>query len=464
LADVVVARYPGGLATPARLELSGPSPWVSEDGTSEGIRFNGFTIDWLGADGEIPFHFSAEPDRGRIVLNAFLGGAWGKTVAIRRYPFTLEPDVSFTLRFEVLPDRFRVFANGRHLRDFRHRVPPQRIDTVRATTFVWRLETGGRAETPEIVPNRPPGGWRHSWVAAEANPRDRRPVSFRLFAILGTWMEEDVVAATVANCLRQGCEAVFLVDNGSTDATVERAVAAGATLAHSFTTERYDERARMAVMQGVVEDASRTDGAEHIWWLWLDADEFHHGPAGMTLHDYLSTLDRRFRVVGARFFNHLPDREPAYLEGRHPLDLQPLCYEIPQESCELGHSNHPLQRWDRNGPPLVSGPGAHTASSDETLLEPTVPVFFHHFPYREGRFTRRRLLTLFGRNDASLDRVGRDPNHAHLRARLASLDAVYAERWDEVAFFPACAPGYVPELRRWEDWVCPQDRDVARWY
>jgi hypothetical protein len=48
-----------------------------------------------------------------------------------------------------------------------------------------------------------------------------------LYAIVVTWMEADVIAATVANALAQGCDRVLLVDNDSPDDTVARAVAAG---------------------------------------------------------------------------------------------------------------------------------------------------------------------------------------------------------------------------------------------
>ena len=64
-------------------------------------------------------------------------------------------------------------------------------------------------------------------------------------------------------------------------------------------------------MNEVVAEVSAAEPDDHLWWLFLDADEFHHGPFGMTLRGYVRTLDRQFRVVGMRCFDHYPDRQPA---------------------------------------------------------------------------------------------------------------------------------------------------------
>jgi hypothetical protein len=164
-----------------------------------------------------------------------------------------------------------------------------------------------------------------SW-SASPNPQPPEPLTdFRFFAVLGTWMEEDVVEATVRNAFAQGVEAVYLVDNASTDATVERALAAGATLAELFETQVYEEHVRVLFMNAVVARESLASGADHVWWLWLDADEFPEGPDGMTILDYLHTLDQRFRIVGSTFYNHYPNSAPENLPGFHPVDFQPLC-------------------------------------------------------------------------------------------------------------------------------------------
>ena len=45
---------------------------------------------------------------------------------------------------------------------------------------------------------------------------------FRFFAIIKSWMEEDIIEATVRNLFVQGVDAVYLVDQASTDSTVSR--------------------------------------------------------------------------------------------------------------------------------------------------------------------------------------------------------------------------------------------------
>jgi len=282
-----------------------------------------------------------------------------------------------------------------------------------------------------MLPRNPPGRIVH-----EPNPPDPDVLpTFRFFCVLGTWMEQDVVEATVRNAFAQGAEEVHLVDNASTDATVERAVEAGATLAESFDTAVYDERVRILLMNGVVARRSFASGADHVWWLWLDADEFPEGPGAMTIADYLATLDRRFRVVGSTYYNHFPGEAPEYISGFHPLDFQPLCelyVPLRQRFCDLSHWKHPLQRFDRRGPFLQAIDGFHTATlrTKDPVAEPDVGIVTHHVQYRDEAVTRARMDLLCGgpsRNGFN-DALG----HRTIQRRYDSLAAVYAHRWNDV--------------------------------
>ena len=127
-----------------------------------------------------------------------------------------------------------------------------------------------------------------------------------------------MIAATVRNALTQGCQRVILVDNDSPDDTVDLAIAAGAELGATFSTPQLDELLKIRLLNETVARVSEESPHDHIWWLWLDADEFVHGPGGSTVGEMLTTLDRRFRIVGTRYFNHYPDRRPEHLVGTPP--------------------------------------------------------------------------------------------------------------------------------------------------
>ena len=304
------------------------------------------------------------------------------------------------------------------------------------------------------------------WVVAREQPAAPIPLAdFRLFAIIGAWMEEDVIAATVANAFAQGCERVYLVDNDSTDGTVAEAVAAGAELAEVFATEQYDEVLRLDIMNRVVQRVSEESGSEHVWWLWLDADEFPHGPRGLTVREFLEPLDRRFRIVGARFINHFPDREPAYVPGFHPLDFQPLCEEH-LLGCALKHRKHSLQRFDRGGVPIICERGFHRATSAEKpLLEPTEAIYLHHFPYRDERVTRRRLALLCGSDENGRTRVQDGDIAADgMVPRFNTLDAVYRGDWDGVRNYRFDGEHSMARPVPWTTLAGPADLDVKRWY
>jgi hypothetical protein len=303
------------------------------------------------------------------------------------------------------------------------------------------------------------------WVTAADFASPEPLPAFRLFAIVGAWMEEDVIAATVANAFAQGCERVFLVDNDSRDGTVREGVAAGAELAEVFATEQYDEVLRLEIMNRVVREQSERDGSDHIWWLWLDADEFPHGPRGLTVREFLEPLDRRYRIVGARFVNHYPDRVPAYVHGRHPLDFQPLCEEH-RVGCALKHRKHSLQRFDRGGVPIFSDRGFHRATSEECpLIEPVEAIYLHHFPYRAEDVTRRRLARLCGTDEHGNTRVQEGDDAADgMVPRFQTLDAVYRGDWANVRNYRFDGEFTVARPIAWSQLANPDDLAVKRWY
>jgi hypothetical protein len=311
-------------------------------------------------------------------------------------------------------------------------------------------------------------GLRHPWIKQQRNPSPARtPDGVRLFAILGTWMEADVIEASVRNALAQGCDRVLLVDNDSPDDTVAVAVAAGAELAGTLSTSTWDDDLRYEAMNDFVARVSADDGSDRIWWLWLDADEFPHGTRGSTVREQLATLDERFRIVGARFFNHYPGAEPHSEPGLHPLDFQPLCEELRRTACWWFHNKHPLQRFDRDRPALRCQRGMHwVRSAERPLFEPSEPIFVHHFPFRQKEATLGRLEALFSAAPKSRARDD-DPVAAHALQRLRTAEAVYAGDWAAVGLDLVPRWGWKrPRLepQPWDELVSAQDARVRRWY
>jgi glycosyltransferase involved in cell wall biosynthesis len=300
-------------------------------------------------------------------------------------------------------------------------------------------------------------------IGCEDNPpRPQLLDDFAFCAIIKSWMDEDVIEATVRNAMVQGAEAVYLVDNGSTDGTVRIAQKAGAVVAEVYQTEAFDGRLAQALMNATVARESLRHGADHIWWLYLDSDEFPEGPGGMSIGEYLATLDVRFRLVGARYENHVPSAKPEYLPGYHPIDFQPLGYEflpVRQPPCGLGHWKHPLQRFDRFGHFVLSSPGAHSATCSDALVEPSAGILTHHFQYRDEELTRTKLkLTCGPGSERTILYATRGQGGGFAR-RHRSLDAVYAGRWKEVDTVPNRNPDAALDPRPWAGLAT-----VRRWY
>lgn len=346
---------------------------------------------------------------------------------------------------------------------------PSDIDETSEVT-----NSGGSADlkTTEYIQN---ARWQEMERAERAIRRVELPVlthpltGFRFFGIVGTWMEEDIISASVSNAFHQGCEKVFLVDNCSSDQTVENAVSSGATLAHSYRTKSYDERLRIELMNTIMREVTEQEKAVYSWWLWFDADEFPHGPEGSPLKPYLASLDARYRVVGAQYFHHFPSSPPHYIPPYHPIHFQPLCYEQHfMGGC--GHRKHPLIRIDRDRPPVVMQEGFHRCDSSEVLLEPSSSAFIHHFPFRAPESTLRRMTALCGLDGANTSRIQRQDSYeiacygepSHSSRRFALFESVYSGNWDLVAQEIPGRNCHAVNLQAWTDEFSGWEVDV--WY
>lgn len=312
-----------------------------------------------------------------------------------------------------------------------------------------------RALTRSVLPAKVRRAFRPSpqpWVSTLPTPAEPTLLeNFGFHAIVGTWMEADVIADTVANAFAQGVDRVFVLDNESPDDTVERAVAAGAEHVMTYRTGRFEEQYRYNLMNEFVRHNSDMSDYDHIWWLWMDADEFPRPQGPGSLRGMLRELDSRYRVIGARFINHYPTPGmPAFVPGEHPAIHQELCEELPLNICAEMHRKHPLQRWDRGGERIDAGLGFHRAEcAERPLFEPPEPIVVHHVPFREEAVTRRRMNMLWSGGAAASRAKPGDVATDHMEARRDSLDAVYSGDWARVRNFMPGAPDTGVHLTPW---------------
>ena len=117
----------------------------------------------------------------------------------------------------------------------------------------------------------------------EDNPHDPETLpNFAFCVIVKTWMDEDIIEATVRNAVGTGSgRCVPGRQRQHRSRPCESAEEAGATLADIYRTDRFDGRLAQALMNAVVARESLRHGAEHVWWLYLDSDEFPEGPDGL---------------------------------------------------------------------------------------------------------------------------------------------------------------------------------------
>ena len=307
------------------------------------------------------------------------------------------------------------------------------------------------------------------WSRVEANPLRPGPaLPVRLFGIVPTWFEGDVIEATVHNDFAQGCERVFIVYNESPDDTVKRAEAAGAEIASVYHTDFNDMDRRQAEIRGVINTVSPEVAADHVWWLVSDADEFVHAPSGLRIVDDLSRLDRRFRVVVLACSSTSRRVSPRTSLAAIHSTINPCARNCRWPGAAFVTGSILFSAGTGPVREVVPGCGMHRVQSPVRMREPREGAFMHHFQYRNRPDTSERLRRLCEAQEdgvvrsALADMLQRQASGA--RRRWATLDYVYSQDW---AHMQRRTPrGYRPGVdpKPWTFLVPPADARIARWY
>lgn len=216
--------------------------------------------------------------------------------------------------------------------------------------------------------------------------------------------EVDIVGSTIDHLLSQGVAGIIIVDNGSTDGTLQvlqnrarrnsRLHVGTDTLADFYQGEKLSYLAHLA----------RRGGAS--WVIPFDADEHWFAPVG-TLGEWLPTVTEPVAQCAIRDAGPLPGQTEIDLR-RYLLDAEPTdWWKIAFRSRSwvwIGAGNHSCS---------IRGPRA-------TGLE------LHHFQYRS--FEQFERKTVHGAA-AVVSTPGLPDDEANHWKRIASMTE--SERWDE---------------------------------
>lgn len=93
--------------------------------------------------GSVPFHVSVRFDEGKIVLNSFQAGEWGKE---ERHSNPFKPNQPFDIRIRVHDDKYELTANQKYLADYTHREKIDRVDhlQIKGDLSLSGVHWGGR--------------------------------------------------------------------------------------------------------------------------------------------------------------------------------------------------------------------------------------------------------------------------------------------------------------------------------
>jgi hypothetical protein len=224
-------------------------------------------------------------------------------------------------------------------------------------------------------------------VVSRSRPALVVPAQFRVIAFVGTYNEEDVIVPFLEHTVNQGIE-VYLLDNWSTDRTVERAarfVPQGVRVI-----ERFPEGGPTpwhewyAMLNRKSELSCRVEGD---WFIHLDPDEIRESPwPGVTVREALYRVDLEgfnavdhtcvvFHPTGGRYDENLP--------------LQPQ-FPYFEFGARPGHFVQ-IKAWKRQPAPVrCAESGGHDVDFPGRRVYP-FKFLLRHYPIRSQTHGERKV-------------------------------------------------------------------------
>jgi len=342
---------------------------------------------------------SAEGPLARVLVSA--GGAPPLHVSVDRP----RPDIA-----EAFPDVEHAERSGFHLR-----IPASVVERFSGELIVeaelaegrriplWRIALAEpAAAAPAIAqPDRRRRLRRRGAAASRPAPPPAAPPPpapaglapsllddpFRVVALISAYNEGDIVEPVLEHLAANGVWS-YLIDDGSTDDTVERA-------------RRWLGRGLLGIerFEGSADAGGKTSwrallarkrqlacelGAD--WYIHHDADEIREAPwPGMSLRDAIRWVDRvGLNLIDFRVLNFCPV-DDAYRAGMDPREHftrweEPAEYDLMQRKC-----------WKAGQPGLDLAEGGHDVRFAERRIFP-LRFLLRHYPIRGQAHGRRKVL------------------------------------------------------------------------
>ncbi len=222
----------------------------------------------------------------------------------------------------------------------------------------------------------------------------RRPKAsnpFRVVAIVSAYNEADIISPVIGHLVENGVE-VYLIDNRSTDATVEQArpwLGKGLLEIEEFPKRPpkgggpppFDWTAILKRKEELAKELKAD------WFIHHDADEFREAPwPGVTLKDAIRWVDRLgFNCISFRVLN-FPPVDNDFRPGTDPREHftrweEPIIYDTVQRKC-----------WKNTGAPVsLAASGGHEARFAGRRVFP-IKFLLRHYPIRSQKHGRRKVF------------------------------------------------------------------------
>lgn len=208
----------------------------------------------------------------------------------------------------------------------------------------------------------------------------------RACALLATFNEADIIVESVNKLIAGGAE-VFVIDNGSTDHTLELlnplvgkgVVDIRSVRFHEDGREVYDWTSILRLK----EELSRELGFD--WYLHVDADEIRYAPwPGLSLREGLDRVDHSgYNLVNFKLFNFRLTGDIAASDDYER--------DMPAYSAGEHFNQYQIKAWKAHPNIDIVANGGHIARRPDGKIYP-VRFIHKHYPVRSLEHGRRKIL------------------------------------------------------------------------